>query len=140
MFDDERLGTAVETQASVTMRLAGGALAHVTSSQTVPYPANDLVVQGTDGRIVGRSLTRAGPGTLTVTTRDGERTTAHPQPDAHRRCVTAFTRAVLVGEVPDASGIDGLHSVVLCDAIARSVAERRRVDVPGPAGIPLLAG
>ena len=139
MFDIERVGAAVETQASVLLRLGHGALVHVTSNQTVPYPANDLVLHGSDGSIVGRNLTRAGPGTMTVTTRDGEHTTRYPEPDAHRRCVAAFARSVLAGEEPDASGIDGLHSVVLCDAIARSVTERRRVEMPGPATIPLLA-
>jgi 1,5-anhydro-D-fructose reductase (1,5-anhydro-D-mannitol-forming) len=138
MFDVEEVGAAVETQASLLLRLAGGALAHVTSNQTVPYPANDLVVHGSDGSIVGRNLTRAQPGTMTVTTRDGERTTSYPEPDAHRRCVAAFARSVLAGEEPDASGVDGLHSAVLCQAIGRSVTERRRVEVPGPGTIPLL--
>jgi 1,5-anhydro-D-fructose reductase (1,5-anhydro-D-mannitol-forming) len=138
MFDVERVGAAVETQASVLLRLANGALAHVSSNQTVPHPVNDLVVHGSKGSIVGRNLTRAQPGTMTLTTQDGERTTTYPEPDAHRRCVAAFARAVLAGEQPDASGVDGLHSAVLCDAIARSVTERRRVEVPGPATIPLL--
>ena len=138
MFDVEHVGAAVETQASVLLRLSNGALAHVTSNQTVPYPANDLVVHGSEGSVVGRNLTRARPGTLTVTTRDGERSTTYPDPDAHRRCVAAFTRSVLAGEEPDASGVDGLHSAVLCDAIARSITERRRIPVPGPAEIPLL--
>lgn len=129
MFDDERVGSVVEREAAIQLRLANGALAFVTSNQTIPYPANDIVVYGSTGTILGRNLTRAQPGTLTVQNEDGEQSTSYEDPDAHRRTVVAFTEAVLAGKQPDASGADGLHSAVLCDAIARSVTERRRVAV-----------
>lgn len=140
MFDDEHVGDVVETEAAVLLRLASGALAYVTSNQTIPYPANDLTVYGSKGTIVCRNLTRAQSGTLTVRSQHGEQATTYPLPDAHRRCVAAYTRSVLADEVPDASGLDGLHSAILCDAIARSVTERRRVEVPSPTTIRLLRG
>jgi predicted dehydrogenase len=94
------------------------------------YPRNDIVVFGSKGRIAGFGLTRARvDGELTVSTEQGETTTPYPAPRAHQRAIAAFTKAVLSDEEPNASALDGLRSMQLCDAIARSVAERRIVEV-----------
>jgi predicted dehydrogenase len=43
--------------------------------------------------------------------------------------LAAFTHAVLSDEEPNASGLDGLRSAQICEAIARSARERRLVQV-----------
>ena len=129
MWEDD--GFAVEIQSLALIRFENGVTAYVNISQRTPHPQNDISVYGSAGRIVGRSLTRSREdGELTVTAADGsESTTPYPAPGAHRLSLRAYTRAVLADETPNASGVDGLRSMRLCEAMARSVAERRVVEV-----------
>jgi 1,5-anhydro-D-fructose reductase (1,5-anhydro-D-mannitol-forming) len=130
-FFDERPGSGqVERLATVLMRFSNGTVAYVNSNEKIHFPKNDIVIYGTKGRIAGSGLTRARiDGDLQVLTGDGETMTPYPSPQAHRRAVAAFTNAVLTDQDPNASGLDGLRSMQLCEAIARSVVERRTVDV-----------
>jgi 1,5-anhydro-D-fructose reductase (1,5-anhydro-D-mannitol-forming) len=129
LWDDDSF--AVEIQTLALIRFANGVTAYVNCNQRVPHPQNDLDIYGTVGRIVGHGVTRSREdGRLIVTTADGsESTTAYPSPGAHRLSLAAFAKAVLDGETPNASGEDGLRSMRLCEAMARSVAERRVVDI-----------
>jgi 1,5-anhydro-D-fructose reductase (1,5-anhydro-D-mannitol-forming) len=129
LWDDD--GFNVEIQSLALIRFANGTTAYVNINQRTPLPQNDISIYGTAGRIVGTSLTRAREdGSLTVTAADGsESTTPYPSPGAHRLSLLAYTRAVLAGETPNASAADGLRSMRLCEAMARSVAERRVVEV-----------
>jgi predicted dehydrogenase len=58
-----------------------------------------------------------------------ETSTFYPQPSgqAHANNVAAFTASLLAGEEPNAAGIDGLHSMILVEAIAKSASEKRSV-------------
>jgi 1,5-anhydro-D-fructose reductase (1,5-anhydro-D-mannitol-forming) len=130
MFDQEPGGGAVERLGMVLIRFANGTMAYANCNERLAYPRNDVVFFGSKGRIAGFGLTRARvDGQLTVLTEEGETTTSYPAPEAHQRAVAAFSKAVLSDETPNASDIDGLRSMQLCDAIARSVAERRVVQV-----------
>jgi 1,5-anhydro-D-fructose reductase (1,5-anhydro-D-mannitol-forming) len=130
-FDDEGKYN-VETQAMSTIRYANGALGFANISQRVAYPKNDLGIFGTKGRVYGAGLTRSRfDGNMSVLIGDEETSEFYPQPSgqAHARNIEAFTAAVLADKEPNASGIDGLHSMVLTEAMARSAAERRTVEV-----------
>ena len=107
------------------LRFANGVLGQLSVHENTPYPHNDFVVYGSQGRILGRGLTRSrAGGELMVTTADGKtRTTAYPSINAHAACVAAFSKAVAEGRDPSPSGIDGLRSVQLTDAMARSAHE-----------------
>jgi 1,5-anhydro-D-fructose reductase (1,5-anhydro-D-mannitol-forming) len=130
MFDHDPDGRQVDMTDLVLLRFANDTRAYVHFSETNPYPQNHIALYGSSGRITGVNLTRSrSDGVLTVRTADGERVKDYPSPGAHRLSVAAFTRAVLDGREPNASGLDGLRSMVLCDAIARSVRERRVVEV-----------
>jgi len=108
-----------------TLRFANGALAQVSVHETAPLPRNDFVIYGNKGRIVGRNLTRSrAPGKLEVTAADGRTTiTDYPVTDAHSAAVAAFSDALLEGREPAPSGLDGLRSAQLTEAMARSAAE-----------------
>jgi 1,5-anhydro-D-fructose reductase (1,5-anhydro-D-mannitol-forming) len=130
-FDDENLYD-VETQSMSMIRYDSGTLAFANINQRVVYPKNDLTIYGTKGRIYGAGLTRSRlDGNLSVLIGDEETSAFYPQPSgqAHARNVAAFTAAVLAGEEPNASGLDGLHSMVLVAALEKSAAERRTVEV-----------
>ncbi|MCC7107622.1 MAG: hypothetical protein IT307_21005 [Chloroflexi bacterium] len=106
------------------LRFANGVMARVTSNQRTPYFEPDLEVYGTSGCILGRRTTRPKTdGELRVLTGAGERRSQCRSHDVYDRQVEAFNLAVLEGREPSASGLDGLRSVELAEAIVRSARE-----------------
>ena len=120
-FFDTLYGVMEETNMSL-FRFANGVLAQLSVHEKSPFPHNDFVIYGSKGRILGRGLTRSrAGGELQVMTADGKtRTTEFPPINAHGACVSAFSDALLDGRDPVPSGIDGLRSVQVTDAMARS--------------------
>jgi hypothetical protein len=69
---------------------------------------------------------------LQVITEDGAtRNTEYPAINAHEACVVGFSKALLDGSAPSASGIDGLRSVQLTDAMGKSAWEGVHVRLAG---------
>lgn len=119
---------AVDTAAAVLLRFHNGTLAYVNANQAVPYARDDVAIYGTDGRVLGRNLTRWGrQGTLVVTTGDGETQTPADTSGGYRATLRDFARSVAAGEDPSPSGLDGLRSVQLTSAIASSLDSGRVV-------------
>ena len=120
-FFDTPRGVMEETNLSM-FRFANGVLAQLSVHEKTPFPHNDFVIYGSAGRITGRGLTRSrAGGELHVVTAEGKtRSREFPAIDAHGACVAAFSDALLEGRDPVPSGIDGLRSVQLTDALARS--------------------
>ncbi len=120
-FFDTPRGIMERTNLSV-FRFANGVLAQLNVNQRTRNPHNDFVIYGTRGRITGRGLTRSRfSGELQVLTGDGKtRRMEFPAVNAHGRCVAAFSQALLDECACSPSGIDGLRSVQLTDAMARS--------------------
>lgn len=119
---------ALETVALVLLRFDNGTLAYVNANQAVPDYRSDLVLYGTEGRIIGESVTRPGLDGQVRILADGKESSFETSTrDAFLRAVAAFQRAVIEDTEPDASGLDGLRSVQLTDAIARSAREGKTV-------------
>ena len=120
-FFDTPRGVMEETNLSL-FRFANGVLAQLSVHEKTPLPHNDFVIYGSKGRIIGRGLTRSrAGGELQVSTADGNtRVTEFPSINAHAASVAAFSDALLQRREPAPSGIDGLRSVQLTDAMARS--------------------
>lgn len=130
MFDQPAGSRAVEMLGLVLIRFDNGTLVYSNFNETVPYPVNDIRIYGSAGRITGSGFTRSRvDGRLTLLNSEGEKATDYRAPEAHRLGLARFTESVLAGEAPSPSGIDGLRSVQVCDAIGRSVEERRTVTV-----------
>ena len=123
-FFDTPRGVTEEVSMSM-FRYANGVIAHVSVHEKAPHPHNDFVIYGSKGRITGRGLTRSrSGGVMEVLGADGRtRRTEYPAIDAHAACVAAFSDALLEGRAPDPSGLDGLRSAELTDAMARSAWE-----------------
>lgn len=120
MFDTGRTGQ-LETLAMTLLRFENGTMAYVNGNQRTPNYQADIDIYGTRGRIVGDHLTRPWlEGELRVLTERGETVTPYSNKDAYQRTVEAFSNAVLHNREPHASGLDGLRSVQLTEAIARS--------------------
>lgn len=123
----------MERTSLATFKFANGAMAQVNVNQTTPNPHNDFVIYGSKGRITGKALTRSrAGGELQVITNDGAaRSTAFPAINAHTACVAGFSKALLDGSAPSTSGIDGLRSVQLTDAMGKSAWEGVHVRLAG---------
>ncbi len=120
-FFDTPRGVMEQTNLS-TFRFANGVMAQLNVNEKAPQPYNDFVIYGTKGRITGRGLTRSRlSGELQVKIGGGEtRRTEFPAINADAMSVAAFSQALLDGRAPSPSGIDGLRSVQLTDAMAQS--------------------
>lgn len=121
----------LETTSLALFRFGNGTLAYVNANQTTPNFQPDIDLYGTKGRIVGVGITRPfrEGGELRVLTEDGETVTPSQTKDAFDRSVAAFHAAVRDDTEPNASGLDGLRSVQLTDAMARSARERRVIEL-----------
>lgn len=130
MFDTGTSGE-LELIALTLLRFDNGTLAYVNANQVVPKQQNDIDIYGTEGRIVGVNLTRhMQRGQLRVIAGGEDEQIAEQSTDAaFQRSVADFTDAVANGREPLATGTDGLRSVQLTDAIARSAREGRVVQV-----------
>ena len=127
---DSEPGYRIDTTALVLLRFANGTLAYVNANQSVPYSRDDIVIYGSEGRILGRNLSRPErDGTLSIITADSEREFPGSSRAAYRRTVEAFADAVLSGREPSPSGEDGLRSTELTTAIAEALRERRVVSL-----------
>lgn len=120
-FFDTPRNVMEETNLSL-FRFENGVLGQLSVHEKSPLPHNDFVIYGSKGRITGRGLTRSrAGGELELSTTDGKtRKTEFPAIDAHGACIAAFSEALLAGRDFVPSGIDGLRSVQLTDAMARS--------------------
>jgi 1,5-anhydro-D-fructose reductase (1,5-anhydro-D-mannitol-forming) len=129
-FDHSPDSGLVEMLALILLRFENDALVYCNLNETLSHPRNGITIYGSIGRIVGTDFTRSrSDGDLAVLTESGESVKHYPAPDAHRLSLAAFTRAVLSDNEPNASGLDGLRSAQVCEAIARSARERRWVEV-----------
>jgi 1,5-anhydro-D-fructose reductase (1,5-anhydro-D-mannitol-forming) len=130
MFDTPR--GIMERANLSTLRFRNGAMAQVSIHENAPYPHNDLVIYGSKGRITGRGVTRSrAAGELEVFTgAEHGRRMRYPVTNAHAACVAAFSAALIEGRDPVPCGMDGLRSVQLTEAMARSAWDGVQAKLP----------
>ncbi len=121
----------LETIALALLRFENGTLAYVNANQAVPDRRPDIVLYGSAGRISGRGVTRPGiaDGEVAVLSGGEEHVSPTSTVDGFARAIAAFQAAVVAGEEPNASGLDGLRSAELTNALRRSAREGRTVEV-----------
>jgi 1,5-anhydro-D-fructose reductase (1,5-anhydro-D-mannitol-forming) len=130
MFDHSPDGRSVEMLALILIRFDNGTLAYCNANEKLARPRNTIVIHGTEGRATGVGFTRSrSEGDLTIDTGNGESTTHYPAAGAHRLALAEFARAVLEDRPFSPSGLDGLRSAQLCEAIGASATGRRLVRV-----------
>jgi 1,5-anhydro-D-fructose reductase (1,5-anhydro-D-mannitol-forming) len=141
MLDRPAGSREVESLAMILIRFSNGTLAYANCNERVANPRNDITIYGSSGRICGDNLTRSRvDGTLRIMVGDDETVIDYPAPHVHEMCLSGFAQAVLAGRSPQPSGLDGLRSMYLCDAIIKSHDERRLVEVSLPqADVPASA-
>ncbi len=123
----------MEKTSLTTFKFANGTLAQLNVNQATPNPHNDFIIYGSKGRITGKGLTRSrAGGELQVLLDNGtSRAQTYAAINAHEACVVGFSKALLDGSAPSASGIDGIRSVQLTDAMGKSAWEGVHVRLAG---------
>ena len=122
IFDKPR--GEVEEMSLATFRFGNGTLAQVAIYENAPNPHNNFVIYGSKGRIAGKGMTRSRfAGEMEVLTESGTNIRKFDVVNAHADSVAEFSHALLEGREPSPSGFDGLQSVRLTDAMARSAWE-----------------
>lgn len=120
----------LETEALVLLRFSNGTLAYVNANEVTPMPINEIVIHGTKGRLEGRGITSPGKdGEMRVVTGNVDRARPYTGGDCWAKTVAGFSRALLEGERFSPSGVDGLRSAELTDAIANSARHRVAIDL-----------
>lgn len=120
----------LDTTALALLRFENGTLAYVNANQSVPNHRPDLALYGTGGRVLGHNVTRPNlKGKYDVLEGKGEHQREVDTSTGFQKTIHKFADAVLSGREPSPSGLDGLRSVQLTEAMARSAAERRTVAV-----------
>jgi 1,5-anhydro-D-fructose reductase (1,5-anhydro-D-mannitol-forming) len=118
----------LEVMALALLRFANGTMAYVNANQAYPLNQPEIDVYGSSGRITASNVTRPwADGEMRVTTADGEKVSQETSQDCYRRVIDDFNHAVMGNREPHAAGEDGLRSVELTDAMARSAREGRFV-------------
>ena len=99
-------------------------------SFTHPFAGSGIEVHGTEGSVFARDvMTQRPSGTITLTDKAGTFQLNYEQHELYGYGLKAFNRAVTGHGVPAADGVDGLKSLAVALAVARSAREGRAVDV-----------
>lgn len=128
--DTEQEPHAVEQRLVAALRFRRGTCAVLRCLRPAFHPANDLVVQGTRGRLATRaSIDELARGRLEADGADPELTGVPAGTDLYALEAQAFAQAALSGEEPNASGWDGLAVQAALAAVYESARSGRRVEV-----------
>ena len=130
--DGQTAETPLENLVSLSLMFSGGAIGTMCCGSRIPDAINDLTVYGSDGRILLKNA--ASPslgGSLEVTSETGNSEASYePDPLALAKWqIEGFNEAISRDEDPRASGLDGLRSVQITDAMIESVRTKRTVRV-----------
>ncbi len=130
--DGQTAEAPLENLVSLSLRFSGGAIGTMVCGSRMPDAINDVTVYGSDGRVLLKNA--ASPslgGSLEVTSETVNSEVSYtPDPLALARWqIEGFNKAVTLDEEPRASGLDGLRSVQITEAMIESAKTRRTVTV-----------
>lgn len=112
------------------IRFSNGVLAQIHDAFTVPYAPTGLEVHGSEGSLIARDvMTQRAVGQIELRCARGVETIEVEHRNLYVTAVEQFHRAVLTGEVPAATGVDGLRSLAAALALEQSAELGERVAV-----------
>jgi 1,5-anhydro-D-fructose reductase (1,5-anhydro-D-mannitol-forming) len=130
--DGQRPHQPLEQLLAMALRFEGGPIATVCCGRRLPDSRNDLTIYGSHGRISGLAMLGEGrQGTLEVVSETVNKIAVYP-PDLLANYVGElqdFSRAVVEGREPAATGLDGLRVVQVTLAMIASAREGRTVRI-----------
>ncbi len=124
------LGEGVEDSVMSVWTMPSGIMVQTHESFTHPYAGSGIEVHGTEASLFAEGvMTQRPTGTITMTEKDGSVHLNYERHDVYGYGLKAFNRAVAGHGCPAADGIDGLKSLAVAMAVARSAREGQAVDV-----------
>ncbi|MCH7737136.1 MAG: Gfo/Idh/MocA family oxidoreductase [Chloroflexi bacterium] len=130
--DGQTADTPLENLVSLSLRFSGGAIGMMCCGNRMPDAMNDVVVYGSNGRILLKDASRPSLGGSLEVTSDNVNITVSYPPDPLALAkwqIEGFNKAIALDEEPRASGVDGLRSVQITAAMIESAKTRRTVSV-----------
>ena len=122
----------LEDLVSLSLRFSGGAIGTMVCGSRMPDSINDLTVYGSDGRVLLKNAARPTMGGSLEIKSETVNSEVTYEPDALALAkwqIEGFNRAIKLDEEPAASGVDGLRSVQITEAMIESVRTRRTIHV-----------
>jgi 1,5-anhydro-D-fructose reductase (1,5-anhydro-D-mannitol-forming) len=114
--------TGQDQTLAASLRFAGGAIGTATITRRARTPASGIFVLGTKGNAGGpASLGMNATARMTLGDADSAQETLLSMPDLYAAQFVAFADAVARNQEPNASGADGLRSVLLADRLLAGV-------------------
>jgi len=130
--DGQTAESPLENMVSLSLRFSGGAIGAMCCGNKMPDSLNDVTIYGSDGRVILKDSSRPAFGGSLEVISETVNNTVDYEPDALSLAkwqIEGFNRAIANDEEPRASGLDGLRSVQITEAMIESVKTGRTVKV-----------
>jgi 1,5-anhydro-D-fructose reductase (1,5-anhydro-D-mannitol-forming) len=130
----ESLGQGVEDSVMSVWSMPSGIMVQTHEGFTVRHAGTGFEVHGTEGSIIARNVMTQQPiGTITLRDASGEQPAGFSDHNLYGRSLGLFMGAVHGAGQPSATGIDGVKSLAVADAVKKAATsgQRTRVDYGG---------
>jgi len=130
--DGQTADAPLENLASLNLRFSGGAIGTMVCGSRMPDAKNDVTVYGSNGRVLLKNSSGPALGGSLEVTSETVNTVVSYEPDhlaLAKWQIEGFNQAISQDEEPRASGMDGLHSVQVTEAIIGSAKTGRTIGV-----------
>jgi len=124
------LGQGVEDSAMSIWKMPSGIMIQSHDSFTHPFAGDGFEVHGTKGSIVARGVMSQQPiGKITLKTADGDEDVPFSKHDLYVRSMGLFDAALRGEGQPSATGIDGVKSLAVAEAVKQAAVSGQRTIV-----------
>ena len=130
--DGQTADAPLENLASLNLRFSGGAIGTMVCGSRMPDAMNDVTVYGSNGRVLLKNSSGPALGGSLEVTSETVNTVVSYEPDhlaLAKWQIEGFNQAISQDEEPRASGMDGLHSVQVTEAMIGSAKTGRTIGV-----------
>ncbi|MTI44818.1 1,5-anhydro-D-fructose reductase (1,5-anhydro-D-mannitol-forming) [Roseibium hamelinense] len=130
MSAESGLGTGVEDSCMSIWQMPSGVMVQTHESFTHKYTESGLEIHGTEGSVVARNVMTQRPvGEIVLVTESGRESVGFADHNLYERAVALFSEAVAGQGRPSADGADGVKSLAVAEAVARSARTGQRTKV-----------
>ncbi len=121
------LGQGVEDSAMSVWTMPSGVMVYSHESFTHPFARSGLEIHGSEGSLYARGVMQEGPdGAIELVTAQGSQPVSYDWRGAYDAVVADFMQAAAEGRAPAASGVDGLRSLMVAEAVRRAAMTGKR--------------
>lgn len=130
MERSESLGQGVEDSVMSTWTMPSGVLVQTHEGFTIRHAGTGFEVHGTEGSIIARNVMTQKPvGQIILEHTSGQRDIGFSNHNLYERSLGLFVDAVNGKGQPSATGIDGVKSLAVAEAVKQAAASGRRTRV-----------